>query len=340
MFIHFFLFVIFFNTIYSYGLVQNIPIKNSYRNFKNIGKLKTIEPFYEENTNDCILFFSGASANMPYEIYNSFLSCIASNNITCYVYNNDLHNQKELTTVLKKKHNNIGLVGHSSGCCTALEFLQKTSNIDNVILFDPVDDRMIKNNRNQLIMNYFFNKNDNKFIIPELNKFIIVKAEKSYKWTFNPFRIPFIPAFDLNKNDFDFSSIFNTNYDEEEYYEYDEDNNVYEDSNSANVQDQDQIIELRKNVITKNINTLKPPIKKLIFNIKDYGHCDLLDEKWSNIMHNSLSPGYHDRNSKIIHNYYDFCSSIVKFSSYKDNISFKKFNKANTNNIKFNVHKF
>ena len=57
-------------------------------------------------------------------------------------------------------------------------------------------------------------------------------------------------------------------------------------------------------------------------------------------MHNSLSPGYHDRNSKIIHNYYDFCSSIVKFSSYKDNISFKKFNKANTNNIKFNVHKF
>jgi len=333
LFLNFFLFLSFSN-----GLLQNIPIKNNNRNFKNIGKLKTVEPFYEENTDDCILFFSGASANMPYEIYNSFLSSVASNNVTCYVYNNDLENENELVNVLKKKHNNIGLVGHSSGCCSALEFLEKSNNIDNVILFDPVDDRMIKKNRNQVIMNYFFNKNDNKITIPHLNKFIIVKAEKSYKWTFNPFRVPFIPAFDLNKNDFEFSNIFNNNYEEDEYYEYDD----YEDEDNnekiiqANVQD--QIIELRKGVHYKN--TEMPKIKKMIFHVKDYGHCDILDEKWSNIMHNSVSPGYDERNTKILHNYYDFCSNIIKYSSLKDKTSFKKINNVDTTNIKFNIHKF
>tara|TARA_B100001287_G_scaffold255073_1_gene238935 strand:- start:5 stop:1012 length:1008 start_codon:yes stop_codon:yes gene_type:complete len=321
----------------SNGLLQNIPIKNNNRNFKNIGKLKTVEPFYEENTDNCVLFFTGASANMPYEIYNSFLSSVASKNITCYVYNNDLENINELSNVLKKKHNNIGLVGHSSGCCTALEFLEKSRNIDNVILFDPVDDRMIKNNRNQVIMNYFLNKNENKFKMPNLNKFIIVKAEKSYKWTFNPFRVPFIPAFDLNKNDFDFSNIFNNNYDEEEYYEYDEEDNDSEDIMIANVQD--QIIELRKNVVMKK-EIVSKPTQKLIFHIKDYGHCDILDEKWSNIMHNSVSPGYDKRNLKILHNYYDFCSNIVEYSYLKNNTSFKKNINVDTTNIKFNIHKF
>jgi len=330
------LIIVLFFTL-SNSLLQNIPIKNNNRNFKNIGIIKTIEPFYEEYTDNCVLFFTGASANMPYEIYNSFLSSVASKNITCYVYNNDLENINELSSVLKKKHNNIGLVGHSSGCCTALEFLEKSRHIDNVILFDPVDDRMIKNNRNQVIMNYFLNKNENKFKMPNLNKFIIVKAEKSYKWTFNPFRVPFIPAFDLNKNDFDFSNIFNNNYDEEEYYEYDEEGNVSEDIMIANVQD--QIIELRKNVVMKKEIVSKPP-QKLIFHIKDYGHCDILDEKWSNIMHNSVSPGYDKRNLKILHNYYDFCSNIVEYSYLKNNTSFKKNINVDTSNIKFNIHKF
>ena len=45
LFLNFFLFLSFSN-----GLLQNIPIQNNNRTFKNIGKLNTIEPFYEENT--------------------------------------------------------------------------------------------------------------------------------------------------------------------------------------------------------------------------------------------------------------------------------------------------
>ena len=54
-------------------------------------------------------------------------------------------------------------------------------------------------------------------------------------------------------------------------------------------------------------------------NVKDYGHCDIIDKPWRNIMHYSrLSVGHNNRNN--IRVYHKFLSNmIIKFINYYPN---------------------
>ena len=216
-----------------------------------------------------ILFFTGGNSLMPYEIYSQFIDKLKTSNEVIVIKNkppiNTQINMFSPLNFIGTSSNNIEIdvteqildvfnsiyqnenksteiiaLGHSSGCSTLVNYCSKFANIKKCILIDPV------------------NNNGDSLKKPIFNNTLIIKAEKSYKWTFEginpiPKKAPFIPAFEMK------SDIFGDN------------------------------VELVK--------------------MKDYGHCDILDPVWSNIMHNSFAEGNNDRES--INLYKDELISII-----------------------------
>lgn len=183
------------------------------------------------------LFFSGGNSLMPDLIYGGFIEKLNEvanvkpiQNSVSYFPNDNM-----VTQLLDNDITNKGTfaISHSSGATTLLNHCSRF-NVDKVILLDPVDN-------NKLVNKEF----------PDINKFsdvLVIKAEKSYKWSFDKLRknmllipsikIPFIP---LGKLDTD---VF---------------------------QNKTELI------------------------IKDFGHCDILDQPYNNYMHTSFSEGNEDR---------------------------------------------
>jgi len=307
-----------------------IPTKTYNKKISNIGELSITEPFFNEEKNDAILFFTGGSSNMPQEIYSSFLNGVASNNISCYTFNNNLENIESLSNLIKKRHNNIGIVGHSSGCMTALENSNVFSNLKSIVLFDPVDDRIIKNARNNLFETFITGNKEKEIDIFCPENFVVVKSEKSYKWNFNPIRTPFIPFFGLNINNINFND---NNYIENDIDGYDfefDTNEILFDSNPN---------DFNKEIVLET-KTKKKCNKKVLINLPNYGHCDIINDRWSNIMHNSIAMGIEPRDEKILQNYRDGCSFIVS-STLQVNMNPKFVKKELTTNYKMknNINK-
>ena len=173
------------------------------------------------------LFFSGGNSLMPNLIYGGFLEKLGEisnvkpiQNSISYLPNDNMLTQLLDNDVIGEK---TVAISHSSGATTLLNHCSRF-NLDKVILLDPVDN-------NKLVNKEF----------PDINKFsnvLVIKAEKSYKWSFDKLRknmllipnikIPFIP---LGKLD---TGVFSN-----------------------------------KTEIT----------------LKDFGHCDILDQPYNNYMH-------------------------------------------------------
>jgi len=183
------------------------------------------------------LFFSGGNSLMPSLIYGGFMERLGEISSVKPVQNsvNYFPNDNIMNQLLENDITESGTfaIGHSSGATTLLNHCSKFK-VDKVILLDPVD--------NIKIINKDF---------PDINKFsdiLVIKAEKSYKWSFDKLRknlllipgikIPFIP---LGKLDTD---VFRN-----------------------------------KTEIT----------------IKDFGHCDILDQPYNDYMHGSFSEGVKNR---------------------------------------------
>jgi hypothetical protein len=183
------------------------------------------------------LFFSGGNSLMPNLIYSGFIEKLNEVSDVKCIQNSVSYfpNDNMVTQLLDNDITNDGTfaISHSSGATTLLNHCSRF-NINKVILLDPVDN-------NKLVNKEF----------PDINKFsdvLVIKAEKSYKWSFDKLRknmllipnikIPFIP---LGKLD---TGVF---------------------------QNKTEII------------------------IKDFGHCDILDQPYNNYMHTSFSEGNDDR---------------------------------------------
>ncbi len=198
------------------------------------------------------IFFSGGNSLMPSLIYGNFmekLNEISSvkpiENSINYFPSDNILNQLLENDITEK---NTVAIGHSSGATTLLNHCSKFK-VNKVILLDPVDNTKIINKE-----------------FPDINKFsdvLIIKAEKSYKWSFENLRknillipnikIPFIPLGKLDTNVF------------------------------------------------KN---------KTEIVIKDFGHCDILDQPYNNYMHNSFSEG--NENRELIPIYKSKIVEIIK----------------------------
>ncbi|MAP67592.1 MAG: hypothetical protein CMF80_07840 [Candidatus Marinimicrobia bacterium] len=169
--------------------VRNYLISgNFYKRYENIEKTTPYE-------NQC-LFYTGGSSFIPGELYNSFLTKVAEKNITVTLVNKEIRDQH---IILKSLTNNmpVTVVGHSSGAIEALKACNYLDNVKNIVLLDPVDTRFA-----------FDKENKDKIIEPryKVDDILFLNAQKSYEWRVFPFRIPFIPAFALTKENVKFDN--------------------------------------------------------------------------------------------------------------------------------------
>ena len=194
-----------------------------------------ISSIYKNKPN--LIFFTGGSNLMPPSIYNNFLK--SQNQFNIYTIPSYSNYENRINNIHKLNTNTI-LMGHSSGCITAINNCPKY--IKKIILLDPV-----------ITPTY-----DSTINLDFLEEIIIINAELSYKWSVIPPFFPFIPFFSLTK---------------------------------------------------KNLNIDKNKIK--IIEIKNYGHTDILNNPWRDIMHYSrISRGNYNRSTEIFQNYYFFYSNI------------------------------
>ncbi len=201
----------------------------------------------------CIVFFTGGSNIISPKIYSNFLSKL-NREYDLYTLKSQSKNKlikldyiEELFTLdgLNKTYNNIYFLGHSSGSTTAINNIDP--NIDGLILLDPVKTP------------YYV-----KQVNHNLKKVLMLNADLSYRWSFKPPFLPFIPAFSLNLDD------------------------IYRDFD----------------IKLSNIE---------YFMIQNFGHTDIIDNPWRNIMHYSgLSIGNNNRDQNNIDNYHDYLIMIIK----------------------------
>lgn len=146
---------------------------------------------YKSNDNinkNCIVFFTGGSNSISHRIYDDFLKNVQKQNISVYVPSFNYEYMNYLIRILTRKYKKVIMIGHSSGCNTLLNNCNYT-NIKNIILIDPVKTT-------------FFNKKT--FFLPYINSVLFIHAMKSYKISYNPYGLPFIPNFlRLQKKDID-----------------------------------------------------------------------------------------------------------------------------------------
>ena len=261
----------------------NIPHKSYIKKINN-ADFKVLEPLDFKNEKKNVLFFGGLNGYIPNDIYSDFLTNLVKNDICCYICNGDIENANELVDEIHNKDKgSINIVAHSSGATPALKVCEKNKHILNAIFFDPVDSSYFENlnlDAFELFKKFYLNKINYK--IPYLENMYIIHADKSYKWNFFPPKIPFIPAFKLETKNIKFKTLF-------------------ESANSFE-------FEMLSNHL-ENIKDSKTKITSI--NIEDFGHSDILDDKYANIAHNSFIEGTFDRDNSNLDNYRNSLAYLV-----------------------------
>ena len=189
----------------------------------------------------CIVLFTGGSNIMSSCIYSDFLSHIESDHKVVkipYTFTSEMY--KNTIEDLDKTYDTITYLAHSSGATTAIN--QMHPYVDRLILLDPVATPNI----------------DYKINLDTLNSINIINADLSYRWSYKPPFLPFIPIFKLDP----------------------------------------ERLNIDKNLIT-------------IETIDSYGHSDLIDKPYRDIMHfTGISRGNPDRKREI-YNYHNLLSRKI-----------------------------
>lgn len=164
---------------------------------------KTYEPagtIYGTHANQC-LFYPGLYGNVPNELYQSFLTKLAQNNLTVHALNKNMKNS--YTNIKAIVYNNpTTIIAHSSGASEAIEACKYLDNVERLILLDPVD---MKSYSSITINMPFSEKNDkltNYYLPVSIKEVVVINAKKSYKWSWFPFKPPFIPLFSIKPEQF------------------------------------------------------------------------------------------------------------------------------------------
>lgn len=183
-FFHFLLILLPVHSSYIFSYPANI-----YKKKYNDKIIKVYEPENIDKKNlECLLFFTGANSFIPGDIYNNFISSLVDYKYSVSVLPNDLQASYEYIRDIENEYSSIIPIAHSSGCVNAINLANNFKNIKKAIFLDPVD--------NSKLFNVFNNiQNEKLFYLKDL---LIITAEKSYKWSLDPFILPFIPAFRLD----------------------------------------------------------------------------------------------------------------------------------------------
>lgn len=247
---------------YCNGFNNQFPIVSYTKKFNNLKDINVVEPKYTSKSNtSCVIFFTGGSSFIIPEIYNDFMMNLVYNNIAVYTPSFRYEKINDLVNILNNKYKEVVIAGHSSGGSTAINNCNNKI-INKLILIDPVKNNIFRNNYN---LNF-------------IESVLFLNAEKSYKISYEPFGLPFIPFFRISRNELS---------------------------------------------PTKNC-------KILSVNANNYGHSDILDKPFANMMHKTrISVGNKNRSYGNLNKYHNWMGNIINnFIKNKYN-NLKYLNKIN-----------
>lgn len=236
-----------------------------------------------EKSNTIIFFPGKLNRAIPEEMYGDFLSKLRKQTKVCVAKDTYEDNYALLETL--SKNEKICIVSHSASANDALNFCKRVSSddciVDNIVLIDPIDYLFFKNDYNLDnfdLMNMLesaqeFEENISDFI--EANKFELLKNAL------------------FSKHDYENKKI-----------------------NSKVLVLNTKLSKRWKIIppippISKYSIDLKHIRKKNVRNIDAYGHFDILDTPWANMVHNTISKGSAGRDAENIENYHTILTDII-----------------------------
>ena len=157
---------------------------------KNLTSVKIYKQSNHESKHEsksCLIFFTGASSFISPKIYDNFFIELMNNNIDVYVPSFNYENFYILAQTLKNEYGKVVIAGHSSGATVALKNIETYNQnqiIDKLILLDPVNTRLSNTSK--------------PYNVETISSILYLYALKSYKITFDPFGLPFIPILKIH----------------------------------------------------------------------------------------------------------------------------------------------
>ena len=279
------IFLLLINTILSinsYSLNSNLNV------YKRVYDDKFIKVYEPKNINKkeltSLVFYTGANSMIPGDIYSNFVKSLTEFNFSVNIVNNHNDITNKFLYDINNQYKEIIALTHSSGYVNAIQTINNHKNINRAIFLDPVD--------NSKLVNF---KMENNF-------------EKLFTF--------------INK----FNNIDNNN---------DNINNDDDDDMKLNNIDDVLIINAGKSykwsnfqvpfipVFSLNVDKLQENNKDLIIekiDAEEYGHSDVLDSLWSDLMHVSLSKGNDNRDFENLDNYHTWLSKQIYDFVVKDEV--------------------
>ena len=238
---------------------------------------------YSSNVKKSVLFYP-AKLNkfVPYELYNDFLSKLGKDKNVYIAQDN--HDDNELLVNGINTSSDVCIISHSSSANDAVEFCKK-SYINKLILIDPIDDNNFNSNN--------FLKNNYK--VKSLNLDDVEEKIHNFLET---------DKFEILRN-----MIFKNN-----------NNNLVDDNDDERI-NKVLILNTKMSKRWKLIPPI-PPMNKYSLNtdnldnkelkeLDKYGHFDILDTPWANLIHNTVSKGASSRENDNIKSYHDSLVEII-----------------------------
>ena len=226
---------------------------------------------------------------------------LSNENIKIYIPDKDEEKINGLIKKISEDKKQIVIISHSTSSKKALEIANSNSNIKNVILIDPIDTKSIN------VENKF------NFIKEESIKKTLEISKEIYE------KMPIKVEMKNKKDENEYQIIINN-----------------ETNEVSNI---DNILVLKSKLSDKwKYIPFIPPIGLYSLNpgeygfdntnvtIKEfdnYGHFDIIDSPWSDILHNTISPGNKDRENFKIQTHQKLLAKIVsgfakkKYNRYK-----------------------
>merc|ERR1711998_742454 len=279
-FINIIMFFLCMDTIYAFN-----PFRFS-MNTQNLGKIRIID---SEKIDVEAIFLPGEIKNsIPSEAYNNFLMNLSNENVKIYIPDKEDEKIKALINNVLKENKNVIIIAHSTSSIKAIN-IANSNNIKNVILIDPIDIKLIniEGKINSI-------KDESLKKITEISQEIYnkmpIRLEMKNKKDKNEYQIV------LNNENNEISNI----------------NNIL--LLKSKLSDKWKYIPFIPPIGLYSLDPGNYNFENTNITIKEfdsYGHFDIIDSPWSDILHKTISHGYKDRENFKIQSHQKLIAQIV-----------------------------
>ena len=300
-------------------LIYNIKLSFSFLNFnKNpANNFKILNPSEPDKSKFSAVFLPEKFNNniLSYNCYSNFLKENTNNNIKLYIPDINNGNIIELCKELPNdKDENFLLISHSNSASDALQIMEECDKYKTLVLIDPISPRQYLSRIQETMPTIEIPSIDNFYEnIPFYNTIIDNLSNLPYKII--------IEKVDSDEPKLNIETVIKEK----------PDNNIIDETGAYDIipaYDQKKNILVIKTKLSEkwsvfpvippigifnyDVNTIKTLDSELAEEeINDYGHYDILDVSWSDIIHNQASRGYEDRDPIKIMEYHSRVSNMI-----------------------------